>query len=277
MTRSTPPPPAMRALRRERFHLLRRIEDRLEWPMIVLGLVWLILLIVEFVRGLSPLLETAGTVIWILFILDFLLKFTLATRRWRYVKRNWLTVIALAVPALRVLRIGRAFALLRAARAARGLRLVRVVTSVNRGMSSLGATMSRRGFGYVVALTLIVTFAGAAGMLAFERDVPDRDGLHDYGSSLWWTAMLMTTNGSAYWPQTAEGRVHCFLMSLYAFAVFGYITATLASVFIDQDANSEKAGLAGAASIDALRDEIAGLRRAVEANPPRAGREESEG
>ncbi len=36
-------------------------------------------------------------------------------------------------------------------------------------MKSLGASFSRRGFGYVVALSVIVVFAGAAGMLAFEK------------------------------------------------------------------------------------------------------------
>ncbi len=35
-------------------------------------------------------------------------------------------------------------------------------------MRALGASMGRRGFGYVVALTMIVTLAGAAGMYAFE-------------------------------------------------------------------------------------------------------------
>ena len=86
-----------------------------------------------------------------------------------FVRRNWLTVVSLAVPALRLFRLTRAFAVLRAARVARGVRLVRVVASLNRGMRALGATMSRRGFGYVVALTAVVTFAGAAGMYAFEN------------------------------------------------------------------------------------------------------------
>ena len=252
-------------LERERFELLRRLEDRLEMPMVVLGLVWLVLLIVELVRGLTPLLETIGTVIWIVFILDFLLKFTLAPRKVAYVRQNWLTVVALIVPALRVLRVARAVAVLRAARAARGLRLVKVVASVNRGMRALGATMSRRGFRYVAGTTLLVTFAGAAGMYAFENQNPSGRGLNDYGSALWWTAMIMTTMGSEYWPQTPEGRLLCLLLSLYAFAMFGYLTATLASYFIGRDAESDEAEVAGAKSIEALRQEVAALREEIRA------------
>ena len=258
-------------LERERFELLRRLEDRLEMPMVVLGLAWLILLVVELVGGLTPMLETIGTVIWIVFIVDFLLKFTLAPRKLAYVRQNWLTVVALIVPALRVLRIARAVAVLRAARAARGLRLVKVVASVNRGMRALGATMSRRGFRYVAGTTLLVTFAGAAGMYTFENQNPDARGLNDYGSALWWTAMLMTTMGSEYWPQTAEGRILCLLLSLYAFAMFGYLTATLASYFIGRDAESDEAEVAGAKSIESLRREIIALRGEIQELSRRRG------
>lgn len=47
--------------------------------------------------------------------------------------------------------------------------------------------------------------------------------------------MLLTTMGSEYWPQTAEGRILCLLLSVYAFAVFGYVTAAIADYFVDTD------------------------------------------
>ncbi len=239
-----------------RGRLLRRLERSLDAPMVVLGLVWLVLLVLELTRGLSPSLQAVGTAIWILFILDFALGLSLARSKLAYLKRNWLTALSLVVPALRVFRIVRALRVLRAARAARGLRLVRVVTSLNRCMRALGAAMGRRGFGYVVALTMIVTAGGAAGMYAFENNLPGGSGLDSYGAALWWTAMIMTTMGSEYWPRTAEGRVLCLILSLYAFAVFGYVTATLATFFIGRDAERDDAEVAGAGSVDALRDEI---------------------
>ena len=42
-------------LDRERFELLQRLEDKLELPMVVLGLLWLVLLVVELVHGPSEL------------------------------------------------------------------------------------------------------------------------------------------------------------------------------------------------------------------------------
>ncbi len=249
----------------ERYQLLARLEGWLETPMIVLGFVWLALLILEFTSGLTPLLESIGVAIWIVFILDFVLRFSLAPKKRGYLRRSWLTAIALLIPALRVFKIAQVLRVMQAARAVRGVRLLRVITSLNRGMRALGNTMGRRGFGYVMALTLIVTLAGAAGMVAFESDLPGGQGLDDYSSALWWTAMVMTTLGSEYWPQTAEGRLLGLILSVYAIAVFGYLTATLASFFIGRDAASSEGEVAGTANLEALHAEIAALRAELRA------------
>ncbi|HEX5759136.1 MAG TPA: potassium channel family protein [Thermoanaerobaculia bacterium] len=264
--------PGEERLEKERHELLRRVEGGLETPMLVLAFVWLALLIVELIRGESPLFQIVGTIIWVIFILDFAVELALAPRKVAYLRRNWLTAISLAIPALRIFRVFRVLRLLRLARAGRGLRLLRIVSSLNRGMGALGASLSRRGFGYVVALTVLVTFAGAAGMYAFESGVPG--GLDGYGEALWWTAMVMTTMGSQEWPQTVEGRVLCVALALYAFAVFGYVTAALATFFVGRDAANDAAELAGAEQLAALREEVIALRdelRALARRPPEPG------
>jgi voltage-gated potassium channel len=73
--------------------------------------------------------------------------------------------------------------------------------------------------------------------------------------------MLLATMGSEFWPRTPEGRILCFLLALYGFAVFGYITASFASFFVGRDAASKQGEVAGAKEIAALRAEIAALRR----------------
>lgn len=156
--------PSPKAIERERFEVLRQLEDWLEVPLLLLGFAWLALLVIDFIYGLTPALETASTIIWVLFIADFFVKLILAPRKLSYLRSNWLTALALLVPALRVLRIARLLRLARAARAARSLRLFRMLTSLNRGMRALRASLRRRGVAYVTLLTLIVAFVGAAGM-----------------------------------------------------------------------------------------------------------------
>jgi voltage-gated potassium channel len=252
-------------LDRERRELLQQIEDWLDVPMTVLAFVWLVLFVIELTLGLSPLLQAIGTLIWIIFILDFVVKFTLTPRKISYVKSNWLTAIALLLPALRIFRIARFVRLFGTARAARGINLLRVMTRTNRGMRVLGASMGRRGFGYILVLTLVIVLVGAAGMYAFESNLPDGEGLNSYGTALWWTAMIITTMGSEYWPQTPEGRILCFILALYAFGVFGYVTAAIATFFVGRDAEDENAELAGAKCIEVLHNEIKALRAEIQA------------
>jgi voltage-gated potassium channel len=249
----------------ERHDLLGRLSEWLETPMLVLGLAWLVLLVIELTRGLTRFLELVGTAIWIIFVIEFAIRFAVAPRKLAFVKNNWLTILALAVPAIRAFRIVRIARVLRVGRAARGVRLFRVISSINRGMRALGASLGRRGFGYIVGLTAIVVLAGAAGIQAFEHDVPDQTAIRSYGDALWWTAMLITTMGSDYWPRSPEGRLLCLLLALYAFAVFGYVTATLASYFVGRDADSSEGEVVGAAAVEALRSEIAALRDEVRA------------
>ena len=216
----------------QRVRLLVQIERLLEWPMIALSLAWVVLLAVEFVRGATRPIETAGHVIWVLFGVDFLIKLIIAPRKWKFLRRNTITVLSLLLPAVRLLRVSRVF---RAARMLRGVRFARFLGSLSRGMRALRRSMRRHGFGYVLALTLFVMFTAAAGMMAFEREGPNRAIFETYSSSLWWTAMLMTSLGSEYWPRTGSGRALTLLVAVYSLAVFGYITATLASFFIDRD------------------------------------------
>jgi len=256
-----------------RWELLEQVNELTERPMIALSFVWLGLLIIDFTAGLSPLLQIVSNVIWALFVLDFFLELVIAPRKLAYLRRNWLGALSLALPALRGLRILPALRLVRAARAARSLRLFRLITSLNRGMRALGTTLSRRGAGYIIALTAVITVVGAAGMAVFESPTSlaaefggaaePGAGLASYGDALWWTAMIMTTMGSEYWPSTPEGRILGWLLSLYAFAVFGYITAMIASFFFGQDRGESDQTLP-VEELVALRAEIGALREELQ-------------
>jgi len=247
----------------QRWRALRHLEAWLETPMMILAVVWLALVIVELVWGASQLFETFGTAIWIVFLAEFALRFVLAPEKHAFLARNWVTALALIAPALRIFR-GLRF--LRFARAGRSLSLVKIIGTANRAMNTLRRSLRRRGLGYVVALTLTVCVLGAAGMYAFESEEHVSGGFKSYGEALWWTAMLLTTMGSESWPRTIEGRALCFLLAVYAFVIFGYITASLATYFLGADASSKEH--AQVKAIAALRDEIARLRSDVTGGRP---------
>jgi voltage-gated potassium channel len=76
------------------------------------------------------------------------------------------------------------------------------------------------------------------GIPGNHDSVPARLLFPDCSAALWWTAMLLTTMGTEDWPRTPEGRVLCLLLAIYAFAVFGYVTAAIAAYFVGQDQNA---------------------------------------
>jgi voltage-gated potassium channel len=244
----------------ERWVVLQQLEEWLELPMIVFSFVWLLLVLAELIWGQLALLVIFGTVIWIIFIADFLVRLVIAPRKFIFLRNNVITIFALIVPALRMFR---AFYLFRAARAARGLTLVRIVGTANRSMNALKRSLRRRGLGYVLLVTLAVALLGAAGMLNFEPARQVEGGFQNYAEALWWTAMLLTTMGSDFWPVTAEGRLLTLLVSLYGFAVFGYITASFATFFIGQEAQDQEGDVPGLGDIAGLREEINALRAEI--------------
>lgn len=230
----------------------------MEGPMIFLGFIWLILLVIELIWGLNKVLEYASLMIWAIFILDFLIKLILAPVKMQFIKKNMLTAISLLIPALRIFRVFRFFLLLRGLR---GVRLVRIVSSMNRSMKSLAKTMKRRAFGYVLMLSLIVTFVGAAGMYALEQPNP---GFENYGMALWWTAMRVITAGNEFNPVTTEGRGLALLIAIFGYTIFGYVTATFASFFIGRDAEEKDAPILGQTDIATLTKEIRQLKDSIE-------------
>ncbi len=158
-----------------RWNALARLESWMETPLIILGFVWVALIIVEAVGGLSRPLSLLVNVIWVIFIADFLIRLFLAPDKRGYMRRNWITAVSLALPVLRVLRLTRLVRLGRAVRIGKGLRLMRYFGSMNRGIGTVGRLVRRRGIGYMVGITLILVFAGAAVMYVFERDSPARE------------------------------------------------------------------------------------------------------
>jgi voltage-gated potassium channel len=255
---------------RERWEILEQLEDWLEGPVLVLSLVWLVLVIIDFTTGLSPFLNMLLYFIWGIFIFDFALRFWTAPRKLAFLRTNWLTALSLFIPALRIGRIAR---LARIFRALRGARLISLVGSVNRGMRVLRTTLRQNGFGYVLLLTLLIILVGAAGIFAFEGPLAP-ESIGSYGDALYWTSMVITSMGTDYWPRSAEGRLLALLLATYGFAMFGYVTATLATFFIGQRSPEKlsqppASALSGEdtpdlqAEIRALRLEVGALRQAL--------------
>ena len=123
--------------KRKKYRALYKLETGLEIPMFILSLVWLYLLIVDLVKGLGEIQSTIFYIIWGIFILEYLLKLYLAANKWSYIKQNWITMLALIIPAFRVLRLLNAIRILRSASFISSTNIVRSLTSGRRFLAAL--------------------------------------------------------------------------------------------------------------------------------------------
>lgn len=244
-------PKQQKEFNQNRYELLQQLEELLNLPMAILGFAWLALLVADLVWGLTPNLETLLSTIWIIFIANFFIELLIAPKKSAFLKSNWLTIMALIIPAIRIFRV------LRILRFGKGLALANLVSTINRSIKSLRFTMGRRGFGYVAALASIVALAGSSGMYFLERDInPD---IESFEAALWY-AVIAITISTDYRPYSPEGRVLIFLLGIFSLAITGYVTAALASYFIGRDAESDETAISNKKAIDDLRAEIRALR-----------------
>ena len=242
----------------ERFELLAHVSSLLEPVMVVLGCIFLVLLFMEF-ASLSLVLRGENRIpdilqwIWVVFLIDFGLRFVIAPRKGTFLVRNWLGALSLGLPFLRPLSV------FRAASAVRGLSLVRLLGGMNRGMRIIRDVTRGRQFAFVAMLTLVVILAGAAGSFFFDRGYP-HSPIKTLGDALWWSATLVTTVSSELYVVSPEARVIALLQRVFALSIFGYITASIASYLI----GSGSKDAVGLHSNRALENELRSVREELE-------------
>jgi hypothetical protein len=135
--------------------LRARVDRFFYWPMIVLALLMLPLLAIEFFAELQRytlpwwLNLAALFVIWLAFLIEFAVKVAIAECRLEYMRRNWLDIIIIVMPALRPLR---AIQSLRVARTLRvftlrgvGMKFARYVFTIVIGLEATDRLLLRIG------------------------------------------------------------------------------------------------------------------------------------
>lgn len=105
--------------------------------MFLLAILWLYLFFYELISGLNETQQDLIFVIWILFVFEYLIKLILAPRRWQFIKENWITEIALVIPAFRMFRIFYAIRILQSVRVINSANIIRALTSSKRFLSAL--------------------------------------------------------------------------------------------------------------------------------------------
>jgi voltage-gated potassium channel len=234
---------------------LERWERRAEWPLAVVGLIFLVDYSVDVLarpHGVAHSALTAvETVAWALFAIDYFARLVLAEDRRRWFVRHLLDLAIVALPVLRPLRLLRLAVLIRALQGAVG--------SAVRGRVAI----------YTVSGAVLLGYVASLAVLDAERG--HNPQFKTFPDAVWWSISTLSTIGYGdKVPITVSGRCIAVVLMLGALGFAGSITATLASWIVErvgeqETANDAASEAATAAHIDELRAEIRllaeGLRR----------------
>lgn len=215
---------SLRQLRADRGY--ERWTKRTDGPLLILAVAFVVVLLLPFVRDLSPVeasvVRGANAVIWAVFAVDYFARLYLARQRGHFVRTRLLDLVIVILPMLRPLRALRVFRL---------LRLSSVATYAHgRASRSIYARVST----YVVSGVLVAVLVAGVGIREAERGAADAN-IDSVADGLWWGATTITTVGYGdRYPTTTLGRLIAVALMLIGIALLGVVTATIAGWFVQR-------------------------------------------
>jgi voltage-gated potassium channel len=238
---------------------LRGWERAVEWPLVGVAALFLVAYAVPIAFPDVPadVHRACGWTVWAtwgVFVVDYAVRLTLTSRRWRFVWTHPLDLAVLALPLLRPLRL---------------VMLVSALMRINQAGSRhlRGQVVTFAGAG-----TALLVLAGALAITQAERGVPG-SSVQNLGDGFWWAMVTMSTVGYGdMYPVTVVGRFVAVGLMLGGIALLGVVTATLASWLVERvDATTEAEHHATRGQVEQLRAELREELRTMRAELLAAG------
>ncbi|MGB5113450.1 MAG: potassium channel family protein [Mycobacterium sp.] len=222
---------------------LQQWESRSEWILAAVAVTFLLVYSLQVLttpsRPVSNLFDVTMAVLYLAFVVDYVVRLTLAPQRASWFFRHLFDLAIVALPFLRPLRL---------------LRLLVLVRVMHRAG---GDAIRGRVAVYTAFSAILLVYVASLAMLETERSVPDAT-ITNFGNAVWWSITTITTVGYGdMYPVTVTGRVIAVLLMIGGISLIGVITATVASWIVERVSEEDSANRAATASqIDDLRDEI---------------------
>lgn len=222
---------------------LQRWEERAEWPLATIAIIFLAVFSVQVLANpqgrVEFALEAVLWVTWAVFAVDYGVRLYLAKDRWHWFRRHLLDLVIVSLPLLRPLRL---------------LRLLVLFSALQK---AVGGAIRGRVITYTIFTAVLLIYVASLAILDEERGKEGSD-INTFGDALWWAITTVTTVGYGdLSPTTARGRVIAVFLMLGGISLVGMITATLASWVIQQVGHDDSAKQAAtAAEFESLRADM---------------------
>jgi voltage-gated potassium channel len=215
-----------------------RFVSAVDLPLTILALLWLPVLVLPYVTTLpsdvNDTFEAINYLVWAAFVVDYLTRLYLVPDRRNFFTHHFLDLAVVVLPVLRPLR---------AVRLLRLLTLTRVGVVLANALTRLRALLTHKNLHYVLLAVTMIIFACAGLVLSFEAHAKGSN-IHNFSDAIWWAMVTVTTVGYGdRYPVTAGGRGVAVVLMLVGIGLIGVLTATVASFFVEQQADDTIAEL----------------------------------
>ncbi|WP_203657138.1 ion channel [Demequina activiva] len=149
--------------------------------------------------------------IWLVFLVDIVVRTVISEKSWKFLWTHPLDVIAVLIPAARPLK---------------------VLTAFTQGAAFASAKGRMRTMQAVVISVVLLLWIGSVAVLSAEGEVED-SAIDNFGDALWWAIVTVTTVGYGdFSPVSITGRIVAVIMMLLGIALIGVVTASVAAWFV---------------------------------------------
>jgi voltage-gated potassium channel len=250
-------------------------ERRSSLAMFIVSLLYLSLVFVELLPGEKPSwdITIVDAVFWIVIALDYVWRvLLLAPDPGRYARRLR-CVLDLVVVGIGAVLFGMVFipGIPYVPVVVEGLALARVGAQAGRTVLQARRVYSRRSLSWVIPLGMLLTVFLSVWIWRFEA-MHAGTNIHNWNDALWYSmATLMTVGYGDLVPVTPQGRIAGVLLMVVGIALFSWITASMASIFVQREDIPVDQALH--AKLDELADRLARIEERLPAERGESGRE----
>ncbi len=244
-----------------RHDLVDEIERVTKYPLALLGIAWLVIAIVVLTKDLHGSASTALVaslfVLWAIVWAEYVVRLVVTPDRRGYLKRRWVEPATVVLPPLQGWHL---------------FGMEKVSLLAYEGELRAETILKHHSLFRVLIAAAGTLFLGAWLVLLFEENAKGSN-IHSYPDALWWAIVTVTTVGYGdRFPVSAGGRAVAVVLMLVGIGLIGVLTATVASVFVKEHTDANKAVFKKGheelgQQLSVISDRLADVERRLGASP----------
>lgn len=212
-----------------RHDLVDRIERITRYPLVLLGIAWLVVAVAVLTADVSGSASVVLVAVlfglWAVLLLEYLVRLVVTPDTRGYLRRRWAEPATVVLPPLQLWHL---------------VGMEKMCLLLVEGVLRVQAILRHHSLFRVLLAAAGTVVLGAWLVQLFEENAKGGN-IHSYPDALWWAIVTVTTVGYGdRYPVSGGGRTVAVVLMLVGIGLIGVLTATVASVFMQEHADSSK-------------------------------------